>query len=86
MRLENWEVVLGKYSGGWKMQWDDPKPSGPAIIFQFIDRWMSGVIHGEGTFEFTTDEDVFWGMCEGDVYKGYWDNNVSHGQGLLAWG
>ena len=68
MRLGNLEVVLGKYSGGWKTQWDDPKPSDSALLFRFADRWMPGVIHGEGTFDFTSDSDVFlWGVRKGDV-------------------
>ena len=47
---------------------------------------MPGVIHSEGTFEFTIDEDVFWGMREEDIYKGFWDNNVPREQGLFTWG
>ena len=61
MHLNNREVVLGKYIGGWNMHWDGPEPSDPAPCFQFSDRWMPGVIYGEGTFEFTINKDVFWG-------------------------
>ena len=32
VRLENQEVVLGKYSGGWKIHCDDPERSGPASL------------------------------------------------------
>ena len=46
---------------------------------------MSGFIHGEGTFEFTCDSDVFLsGVQKGDVYKGSWDHNLSHGQVLFT--
>ena len=33
VRLENREVVLGKYSGDWKIHCDDPDPSCPALLF-----------------------------------------------------
>ena len=85
VRLENKEVVLGKYSGGWKIHCDDPEHSGPALLFQFFDHWMSGFIHGEGTFEFTSDSDVFLlGLRERDIYKGSWDHNLPHGQVLFT--
>ena len=68
------------------MQWDGPKPSGPALLFRFTNRWMPGVINDKGTFEFTIDQEyAFWGVYEGGVYKGSWDNNLPHGQGLLTW-
>ena len=87
MRLENKEVVLRKYSRGWKIHCDDPEHSGPALLFQFFDQWMSGFIHGEGTFEFTSVvrlSQLFPAVREGDVYKGSWNNNLPHGQGLLT--
>ena len=68
VHLENREVVLGKYSGGWKIHCDDPGSSFPVLLFRFMDRWLPGFIHGEGTFEFTSDSDVFlWGVRKGDV-------------------
>ena len=77
MRLENKEVVLGKHSGGQKIHCDDPEHSGPALLFQFFDRWMSGFIHGEDTFEFTSDSDVFLSGVS-------WDHNLPHGQVLFT--
>ena len=35
------------------MQCDTPELSGLTFLFRFNVRWMPGVIHGEGTFEFT---------------------------------
>ena len=55
-----------------------------------MDRWLPGFIHGEGTFKFTSVdlqgllEQLFVEVREGDVYKGSWNNNLPHGQGLLA--
>ena len=47
---------------------------------------MPGVIHGEGTFEFTSVDlsKLFPAVHGGEVYKGSWDNNILHGQGLLT--
>ena len=79
------EIMLGKYSGGWKFQCNALKCSDPAFLFQFVRRWKTGVVHGEGTFEFICEYRMFLGVAEGDTYRGSWENNFPHGQGLLIW-
>ena len=48
VRVKNQEVVLGKYSGGWRIQCGGPERTGPVFLFQFSEQWKTGAMHGKG--------------------------------------
>ena len=53
-------------------------------------------MHGEGALEFTCKPQEWfphpvlyspnWAISTASIYRGAWDNNLPHGQGLLTWG
>ena len=45
---------------------------------------MFDVVEGRWVDRPTCEHPMFWEVHEGDVYKGTWDNNLPHGQGLLT--